>query len=458
MFIVQQLARFVHRARYEDLTAAAREQLKIRVLDSCACALGALGAPLVDHLRRHTQELGPDGPATLIGGGRSAPDRAAFFNGALVRYLDFNDSFLAPGETCHPSDNLAAVLAAAEYKGASGRDLLTALAVAYQIQARLSEEAPVRSRGFDHTTQGAYAVAAGAAKALDLDPMRIAHALAISGTCQNPLRVTRTGSLSHWKGLAYPHTGFVGLHAALLAMHGVTGPEEVFEGNKGLMDTVTGRFAIDWEREDLERVRMTSVKLYNAEFHAQSTIEAVLALRAAHGIDPAQVERVRVETFDVAYQIIGGGEEGDKKRVRTKEEADHSLPYMVAAALLDGELGPAQYRPGRIQAEDVQRLLQRVEVRPSETFSRRFPLQMPCQVTIVLRDGQELTREQSDYAGFFTRPIGWDGIVAKFGRLARPVLDAWAGEKLIQVVRELEHRSTRELTQLLGEARPRPAA
>ena len=171
---VQQLANFVAGARYEELSEDAREQLKLRVLDSLGCALGALGADVPDMVLEQVRDFGGAPHAALIGSGRSAPDRAALYNGALVRYLDFNDSFLSPGETCHPSDNLAPVLAAAEYAGADGRTLICALAVAYQVQIRLSEQAPVRAKGFDHTVQGSYAVAAGVSRALGLDPGRTA--------------------------------------------------------------------------------------------------------------------------------------------------------------------------------------------------------------------------------------------------------------------------------------------
>jgi 2-methylcitrate dehydratase len=211
---VQALASFVERARFAELSTAAVEQLKIRVLDTIGVAIGALDAGPIGAIRRLTAELGGRPLSMLIGGGRTAPDRAAFFNGALSRYLDFMDSYLAEGETCHPSDNLGAVLAAAEMRGASGTDLLTALAVAYQIHTRLSDVAPVRDKGFDHTTQGAYAAAAGVAKALDLARDQIANAIAISGTANNALRVTRTGALSHWKGLAYPNTAMAATHAA----------------------------------------------------------------------------------------------------------------------------------------------------------------------------------------------------------------------------------------------------
>src|SRR5205085_1687582 len=339
---VEQLAAFVVQARYEDLSEEARQQLKIRVLDALGCAIGALDEPPIAMLREQIEDFGGKPLITLIGGGKTAPDRAAFYNAALVRYLDFNDSYLAKGETCHPSDNLGAVLAASEYAMTGGQEFLTALAVAYQVQCRLSDVAPVRARGFDHTTQGAYAVAAGVSMALGLDLDRTANAAAISGTAFNALRVTRTGRLSNWKGLAYPNTVFGATHAAFLAMHGITGPLEVFEGNKGFMDAIAGHFEIDWSRENLEVVRRTNIKKYNAEFHSQSALEGILELRQAHQLRTEEVERVEIEIFDVAYHIIGGGEEGNKQQLQTKEEADHSLPYMVAVALLDGEVTPAE--------------------------------------------------------------------------------------------------------------------
>lgn len=158
----------------------------------------------------------------------------------MIRYLDFNDSFLAKGEACHPSDNLGSILAAGEWAGSMGRELMTALAVAYQIQCRLTEIAPVRARGFDHTVQGAYAAAGGISKVLRLNAVQSANAIAISGTAFNALRVTRTGRLSHWKGLAYPNLAACCTRVALLARQGITGPLEVIEGEKGLMDAITG--------------------------------------------------------------------------------------------------------------------------------------------------------------------------------------------------------------------------
>jgi 2-methylcitrate dehydratase len=445
------LAEFVVARQFADLSAEAVAQLKIRVLDSLACAYGALGAEPIAMIRAHIDEFGGAPLAGLIAGGRSAPDRAAFHNGALIRYLDFNDSYPAAHETCHPSDNLAPVLAAADYADAHGEQFLTALAVAYQVQTRLSDVAPVRDRGFDHTTQGAYAAAAGAAKALQLGVDRTAHAVAISGTANNALRVTRTGSLSHWKGLAYPNTGSAAVHAAFLAMRGITGPAEVFEGNKGFKDSIAGDFAIDWTVEDLESVRRTIIKKFNAEVHSQSAVEAALELRRQHGFTGRDVDRVELEVFGVAYRIIGGGEEGEKTAVSRKEEADHSLPYMVAAALLDGRLLPEQYTPDRIAAEDVQALLRRVQVREANDLSERFPAEMPVRLAIVLKDGRRLERAQGDYEGFYTRPMAWETVAGKFDSLAEPHLPREQRERIKEIVGGLEMRPVRDLVAFLSE-------
>jgi 2-methylcitrate dehydratase len=453
--MVQQLGAFTAAADWKMLSEAAVDTLKMRILDALGCAIGALGSRVLDSVRAEVDDMGGNPLSTLLGGGHTAPDRAAFFNGAAIRYLDFNDSYLAPGETCHPSDNLAPVLAATEYAEGSGRDLLVALALAYQVQCRLSDVAPVRAHGFDHVTQGAYAVAAGAARSLRLDAEQSAHAIAIAGTAFNALRVARTGALSNWKGLAYPNVAFGGLHAALLAGRGITGPAEVFEGNKGFMEAIAGHFEIDWSGEDLEKVRDTIVKRYNAEIHSQSTLEAVLELRSETGIDPAAIERVEVDVFDVAYNIIGGGEEGGKKLVRTKEEADHSLPYLVAVGLLDGQVLPEQFEAKRILREDVQHLLQRVEVRPDPALSALFPREHACRVRIVLADGRVLTREKHDYLGFTSRPMGWEEILKKFHKLADPTAGTGLTGEIAMAVQQMEEIRAVDLCRLLGRV-PQP--
>ncbi|MDO4637115.1 MAG: MmgE/PrpD family protein [Lautropia sp.] len=448
---VYQLAKFVASADQKHMSSEAREELKKRILDSFGVGIGALDGEPIRYIRQQIDDFGGRPLSTLIGGGKTAPDRAAFYNGALVRYLDFMDSYLAKGETCHQSDNLGAVLAAAEYANASGATLLSAMAVAYQVQGRLCDVAPVRAKGFDHTVQGAYAVAAGVSRALGMDAAHTANAIAISGTGNNALRVTRTGALSHWKGLAYPNTAFIGTHSAFLAYRGITGPAEVFEGNKGFKEAIAGKFSIDWSKEDLENVRKSIIKRYNAEIHSQSSIEAALDLQKAKGFRASDIEKLEIDIFDVAFHIIGGGEEGDKTIIRTKEEADHSLQYMVAVALLDGNVLPAQYEADRIVKADVQDLLKRVVVRPRQEYTDRFPQEVVTTLRFTLKNGTTHEITKTDYEGFNTRPMSWDTVVAKFTGLATPFTSEKVRRNLIDAVRHLEDIQVRDLVAIIAD-------
>ena len=449
MTLVEELAAFAAGARHENLSDAARLQLKIRVLDTLGCALAALDGIAVRNVKQFITEFSADGPCTLIGGGSSAPDRAALFNGALVRHFDFNDSYFARGDACRPSDNFAAVLAAAELAHADGPTLLAALAVAYQVQCRLCDAAPVRQRGFDYTTHLAYSVAAGVARALSFDARRAANAIAISGAALNALRVTRTGTLSMWKGMAAPFAASAATQAALLAQRGITGPAELLEGNKGFMQAVTGPFVVDWSREGFDRIERTNVQRYTGEVHSQTAIEAALSLQRANGFVADDIATVEVEVSDVAHRTIGGGEEGDKTLVFTKEDANNSLPYLIAVAFIDHVVTPAQCAARRVQRADVQALLCRVTVRTRDAFSRRSPAELPARVVVPLHDGRVMASELSDYHGFHTRPYTWDDALVKFTALAESRLSAVRASAIAAAVYDLEGASVADLTGLL---------
>ena len=446
---VQKLAKFVSSRSYNDLSKDAIRELKIRLLDSLGCAIGALKGEPIKLLKEQLDDFGGNPLISLIGGGKTAPDRAAFYNSALIRYLDFNDSYLAKNETCHPSDNIGSILSAAQYADKDGKDFLTALAIAYQVQCRLSDVAPVRDKGFDHTVQGAYGTAAGVAYALGLNAEKTANAIAIAATAYNALRVTRTGNLSNWKGLAFPSTGWTSTHSAFLAMRGITGPEEIFEGNKGFKESIAGDFEIDWQKEDLEKVTQTIIKRFNAEIHSQATLEGIEDLMLLYKFDPEEIQSVVLNTFDVAYNIIGGGEEGSKKNITTKEEADHSLPYMMAVLLLDGNLLPAQYLPERIIKDDVQELLKKVFVNEKKEYSDRFPNEVACDIAILLNNGTVFQIDKKDYKGFLTRPASWEMIVEKFNNLSYPFADEILRNEIINMVEDLEKYRISDLMALL---------
>jgi 2-methylcitrate dehydratase len=452
MSCVENLAAFVCRSAYDDLSETTRRQLKIRILDSIGCAVGALEAEPIRIVRRYLRNGGScPGSCTLIADATATPESATLYNGALVRYLDFNDAYVTKGESCHPSDNLAPLLAGAEYADRTGREVLTALAVAYQIQCRLSDIAPVRDKGFDHTTLGSYSVAAGLSKILQLNEKRTANAVAISGTAFNALRVTRTGQLSHWKGLAFPNTAACCTRVVFLAMYDMTGPAEVFEGEKGFMDAISGVFDIDWLREDLDRVKRTIIKRYNADIHSQTAIQGALDLQERHQFSGAAVERIDIETFDAALNIVGGGDEGDRRTlVSTKEQADQSLPYAIAAALLDGDVMPAQYTAERIQRDDVQDLLRRVFVKATPAYSQRFPEELPCRIEVTLRNGETLVKESRDCSGFLSHPMSWEMAMDKFDRLVSPYTSNAERKAIAEAISDFENISIQDFMHLLA--------
>jgi 2-methylcitrate dehydratase len=176
----------------------------------------------------------------------------------------------------------------------------------------------------------------------------------------------------------------------------------------------------------------------------------LLEVRQERRLNPEEVERIELDTFDVAFHIIGGGEEGGKQQVRTKEEADHSLPYLLAVALLDGEVTPAQYTPERIARSDVQTLLHKVVVRSDEALSRSFPQEMPARLRIYTQDSRDITVMKRDYEGFFTRPMSWEGVAAKFEQLAAPFAEPALQRAVTDAVSQLERIPLTDLTSLLG--------
>src|ERR1700759_69203 len=210
------MAEFVVRADQSDLSGQVLPTLKRNVLDSIACAVGALDSELIGPIRAHAEEFSGRPTATLVGGGRASVDQAAFFNAVLVRYPDLLDTFLTPGGLCHPADNFGAVFAVAEHVNASGVDFLLALAIAYELQCRFSATVPVMTRGLNHALQLAMSAAAGSAKLLALDVARTADAIAASAVDNVSLAAVHAEPVSTWKGISPAITGMRAVYNTLL--------------------------------------------------------------------------------------------------------------------------------------------------------------------------------------------------------------------------------------------------
>jgi 2-methylcitrate dehydratase len=415
--LAERLAEYAISTRYDDLPEPVVHEAKRRLIDALGCALGARSADTPRVAERVASRITAEPAATTLYGSRTSPDMAAFVNGILFRYLDFNDTYLSR-EPAHPSDNLAAVLAAAEASDSTGSSLIAAAVVAYEVQCRLADAWSIRSQGWDHVCYGAFSTALGAGKLLGLDAPSLVHAQGISGVAHMAMRQTRAGWLSMWKGAAFANTSRNGVLAALLAAEGMTGPAPIFEGEMGFFAEVAhGEFDLpDLGGRDGAGYMLprTYIKNWPAEYHAQSAIDAALQIRKVVG-DPAAIDRVRIETFDVAVEIIADPE---KWRPRTRETADHSLPYCVAVALQDGEVGLPQFSEERIADPALLDLVSRTEVRELPEFSARYPASTPNRIEVTLRSGESVVREVEFPRGHSGNPMTDEEVEAKFGRLA----------------------------------------
>jgi 2-methylcitrate dehydratase len=447
---VEALARYAARARFADLSSDSRRQLPIHILDSLGCCIAALGAGPINACREQVAEFGGAGPCALIGGGTANPLHAAFWNTALVRYVDFMDNFLAQSETCHTADNFGVALTIADYVDGSGRDLMLGVALGYTVQSRLVDHANFMTRGFDHTSQLAFSLNAAAGRMLGLSEQKIGHAIAMAAASDASFAVIRAKPLSQWKGLASAQSALGAMNTLFLARRGVEGPLRVIEGSLGIDHLLGMKIQIDWEHQGYEGVLESTIKKYNAMIHTQSAVHCMVELARKNKIDPGKVISIEAEVFQLCFDFAGGGLYGMDKVVQTKEQADHNLPYLLAVALLDGDVMPAQFKPERINKPDVQGLLKKVSVRPNHEYTDRYPAKMPAKITIRLQEGNVIEHEVQDYPGLASHPFTWEDSVEKFDRLVAGRVDAGLSSAIKDAVRSLENIRVRDLTQLLG--------
>jgi 2-methylcitrate dehydratase len=447
---VETLAKYAARASFADLSAESRRQLPIHILDSLGCCIAALEAGPIQACREQVTEFGGAGPCALIGGGKSNPIYAAFWHTALVRYVDFMDNFLAPTETCHTADNFGVALTIADYAGASGRDLMLAVALAYTVQSRFVDHANFMTRGFDHTAQLAFSLGAASGRLLGLDEQQIGHAIAMAAVSDASFAVVRAKPLSQWKGLASAQSALGSMNALFLARRGVEGPLRVIEGPLGIDHLLGMKIQIDWDKQGYEGVVESTIKKYNAMIHTQSAVHCMIELVNQHEIDNDKVASIEAEVFQLCYDFAGGGLYGVDKVVETKEQADHNLPYLLAVALLDHDVMPAQFTPERIIKPDVQRLLKKVSVRPNHEYTDQYPRKMPAKITIRLKDGKTIEHEVQDYPGLASHPFSWEDSVDKFDKLVAGCLDDDLRGEIKDAVHSIETIEVRDLTKLLG--------
>jgi 2-methylcitrate dehydratase len=414
MTLAHTIADYAARLSYDDLSDDVVRETKRRILDSVGVSFAALDSPPVRIARSVTVECKQGEGATVLGSWKKAPvDEAAFANGCAVRYLDFNDTYLSK-EAMHPSDNIPAVIAVSEAEGTSGKDVIVGTVLAYDVACRLADASSIRNRGWDHVTYIAISSAVGAAKMMSLRREQIEEAVNLAATPNVALRQTRAGELSMWKGCAAANAARNGVFAAMLAKQGMTGPSPVFEGEMGFYRQVSGEFDLRVE-EVGHMIVKTHIKNYPVEYHSMSAVDAVVDVRKRLG--GSEIKEVVVDTFTVGWRIIA--KDAEKWNPLTKETADHSLPYIVDRALLDGGMWLDSYEPSKVRDPAIKRLLGVTRVNVDPEYDELYPDAVPNRVQVKTVDRSEVA-EVIYPKGHCRNPLSDGEVEKKFIRLGGP--------------------------------------
>ncbi len=453
--VVQRIGAYAAALQPEDLGAAVTDYSKRILLDSLACGYGGLESEPARMVRHGVAELGGSSQATLIGKGTKANAQfAALANGVAIRFQDYNDVYFGPAWTAHPSDTIATVLAAAEWRGRSGRDFLLGMVIAYEVQMRFSDLPVPRNLwhlGWHHTAACSYAAAAGAGRMLGLDGTQIGHAVALAGARSNTLAEIRHGDIPMDKALSAPIVASQAILYSLLARQGFTGCSTLIEGPYGFGKTVAGGADVEPlvpECGDF-RIMKIALKPYPVEGMTPAMVQAAIELRNEHKIDPAEIESIRILAHEEA--VTKPSWDDHKFAPTNKETADHSFYYCVAIALVAGECTSEQFGDEWLHNPAVSRLMavSTLEAKPELTALFRRGAR-PAAVEVKTRRGV-FYREVLYPKGDPHSPMTWSDVTQKFMKQSEPALGAKRAREVADRAAAMERENDlRAFAELLG--------
>ena len=427
--IQSRIADFARAAAFSRLTPEDVHAAKIHTIDTFASLVAGFSSKTSEVSRLFAKRQGGDGSSIIGTDWRCSPDLAAFANATTAREIELNDVYMSEtGAGAHPSDVLMPLFAVAECGKASGRAFISALLAAYEIYVSMSDRALIA--GFDQSTLAGIATAAGSGRLLKLDRRQMMNCLSIVTVANNPLNQTRRNDLSMWKAAAAGQAGKAGVLAAILAQEGMEGPSMPFEGLQGWCKHVAkAPFSLDIMGQGRLRIHDVMMKPRAA---CAATISSILAAEKVSGKfgDPAEVSSITVTTYEDARKLVGSRPQ--HWNPTTRETADHSIPYVVAAALLDGTVGPRQFEPERLEDPAIRALMAKVSVAVDDGYSAAYKARPPrhwTEVSVKTASGREFT--------------GLAG--GEHGDMAVGKSDAEVEHKFISIVEEfLGQRRTRQ--------------
>ncbi len=449
--IAEQLARYAATLRYEQLPPHVVHKAKRMIVDTIACALGGYDSEPGRIAREMAGMVTSTQPATILcSGQQTSLDLAVFANGVMIRHLDFNDGYTGR-EAGHPSDSIAALLSAAEVAQASGRELITATVISYEVFCRMCDVLNIKPHGFDHVTIGAMASVAGAARLLGLTETQILAAVNLTVAANIALYQTRIGDVSMWKSCAYANASRNAVFAAQLAARGMTGPSPIFEGRGGYFTAVTrqpfelGRFGGDGEPF---RIMDCLIKKFPMGQYSQSVVQAALEARSLAKV--RDIAEVHVRTLGTAVSMMAGDPE--KWRPENRETADHSMPYSAGVALMYGSVDPRYFEEKYFRNPKLLDLVSRIRCSVSEEADAREPEAMLCDLEVVLQSGERHAVRVEYHRGHPRNPMSDVEIEEKFRALARPLLHEVHQNALLGLLWRLEELP--DIRQLIDATRP----
>ncbi len=374
--IEETLVNFTAALNFDDIEPAILHAIKVRFIDTIGCALAGYHEPPAVIARTLAAGIRSTVGAGVIGAGsKSSPEMASFANTTMIRCLDLNDDYFGK-DGPHPSDLIGAVLAAASMVNANGRRLIASVTVAYEVLCTLVDAAGIRERGWDYVTYTALAAALGAGKCLGLSVSALRDSLSLAATANGCLGQTRLGELSMWKGMASANACRNGIFACLLAEAGVHGPYQSFEGKSGFLQQICGPLDLSHLGAAPFRAGIVYLKRWPVFYSAQAAVDAAIEL--AEKAQPAEIKSLVVESY---RRLLGrGASDPEKWAPKSRETADHSVPFCVAAALLDRDVSPATFESGRFLDPDVIDLMAKIDLREDPQFTKEYPARWNCRI------------------------------------------------------------------------------
>ena len=426
--LVEQITNYATHLRYEDLPPEVIQTAKRVIVDSIGCALGGYGSAPEKIARDLADITSSKQPATvMVSGLKTSPELATFANGVMIRFLDYNDGYTSTGESGHPSDSIAAVLTAAEINKRTGKDVIVATVLAYEMFCRICDTVDLKPIGYDHVTVGGMASTAAAAWLFGFKGKQFEHCLQLGIAPNNALYQTRIANVSMWKGCAYANASRNAVFAAMLAARGMTGPSPIFEGVGGYFKAVARKtLTLDtWGGVNGAPFKIMEclIKRFPLGQYSQTVCEAALQMRekvnSVGNIDD-DIAEIQIETVTTACVLMADAPE--KWEPPNRETADHSMPYTVAVALIHGDVQEEHFDDAHVFDPAIRALTRKVKVKASAEADKHMPHAMRCYFKLITKSGAEFSTVVDHHKGHWKNPMNDAQIEKKFRTLAKKVL------------------------------------